>query len=123
MNVLVINAGSSSCKYQLINMESEGVLCAGLVERIGEATGKLAHKIAPDTDSEEKIVLEQPFPNHVEAMKKVVELITDPEKGVIKDKSEIYAIGHRVLLGGEEIKESVKIDEWAKGVILSLIHI
>lgn len=121
MNVLVINAGSSSCKYQLINMESEGVLCAGLVERIGEATGKLAHKIAPDTDSEEKIVLEQPFPNHVEAMKKVVELITDPEKGVIKDKSEIYAIGHRVLLGGEEIKESVKIDEWAKDVIRDYI--
>ncbi|MFV0422467.1 acetate kinase [Oleidesulfovibrio sp.] len=117
MNVLVINAGSSSCKYQLINMENEVVLCAGLVERIGEDMGKLAHKIAPDTDKEEKIVLEQPFANHVEGMKKVVELITDADKGVVKDKSEIGAIGHRVVMGGEEITKSVKVDAKVKEII------
>lgn len=121
MNVLVINSGSSSIKYQLIDMSTEQPLCSGLVERIGEPMGKLAHKIRPDTDQEEKIVLEQPFANHVEGMKRVVEIITDAAKGVIKDKSEIYAIGHRVLLGGEKIKKSVKIDEWAKQVIRDYI--
>ncbi|MBZ2171972.1 acetate kinase [Nitratidesulfovibrio sp. SRB-5] len=121
MNVLVINSGSSSIKYQLIDMTTEKALCSGLVERIGEGMGKLTHKIKPDTDAEEKIVLEQAFANHVEGMKKVVDLITDADKGVIADKGEIYAVGHRVLLGGEEIKQSVKIDEWAKGIIRDYI--
>lgn len=119
MNVLVINSGSSSIKYQLIDMEHQVPLCSGLVERIGEPMGKLVHKIHPDAKNEEKLVFEQPFANHVEGMKRVVELITDADKGVIKDKSEIYAIGHRVLLGGEEIKESLVINDWAKDVIRS----
>lgn len=121
MNVLVINSGSSSIKYQLIDMEREVPLCSGLVERIGEPMGKLTHKIRPDAEGEEKLTFEQPFTNHVEGMKRVVELITDADKGVIKDKSEIGAIGHRVLLGGEEIKQSVRIDDWAKGVIRDYI--
>ncbi len=121
MNVLVINSGSSSIKYQLINMETETSLCAGLVERIGFAGGKLTHKAHPDTDAEKKIVIDQDFADHVAGMKRVVELITDPADGVIKDKSEIYAVGHRVLLGGEKITKSLKIDEWAKEVIREYI--
>jgi len=117
MNVLVINAGSSSFKYQLLDMSTQRVLCSGLVERIGEAVGKMAHKIAPDTDKEEKILIEQPFPNHVEGMRLVVATITDPQKGVIKSTSEVQAIGHRVVMGGETIKESVLITEDVKKLI------
>lgn len=121
MNILVINAGSSSCKYQLRDMESQRVLCSGIVERIGEPMGKLTHKIAPDTDKAAKIVVEQPFPTHTDGMKKVVELLTDPEKGVIKDKADIAAIGHRVLHGGEEITAPVLVDEHIKTVIRDCI--
>ena len=117
MKILVINAGSSSCKYQLLEMDTETVLASGLAERIGQGMGKLTHKIAPDSDHEEKIVRESAFPTHVEAMELVISLLTDPEKGVIKDKSEIYAIGHRVLHGGESITETVKVDENVKQII------
>ena len=97
MKILVINAGSSSCKYQLFNMDDQSVLCSGVVERIGQPMGKLSHKIAPGSDKEEKIVVERPFPTHVEGMEDVISLLLDSEKGVIQDKSEISAIGHRVL--------------------------
>ena len=117
MKVLVINAGSSSCKYQLLEMETETVLCSGVAERIGQDMGRLSHKIAPDTDQEEKIVKEAPFPTHVEAMELVIALLTDTEKGVIKDKSEIHAIGHRVLHGGESITDPVKVDDHVKKII------
>ena len=117
MKVLVINAGSSSCKYQLLEMETETVLCSGVAERIGQAMGRLSHKIAPDTDQEEKIAKEAPFPTHVEAMELVIALLTDTEKGVIKDKSEIHAIGHRVLHGGESITDPVKVDDHVKRII------
>ena len=117
MKVLVINAGSSSCKYQLLEMETETVLCSGLAERIGQSVGRLSPKLSPDTDQEEKIIKEAPFPTHVEAMELVIALLTDPEKGVIKDKSEIYAIGHRVLHGGESLTETVKVDENVKQII------
>ena len=117
MKVLVINAGSSSCKYQLLEMETETVLCSGLAERIGQSVGRLSHKLSPDTDQEEKIIKEAPFPTHVEAMELVIALLTDPEKGVIKDKSEIHAIGHRVLHGGESITDPVKVDDHVKKII------
>ncbi len=117
MNILVINAGSSSFKYQLIDMKDQRVLCAGLVERIGESMGRMVHKIAPDSEKEEKISSERPFKNHVEGMKAVVAAITDPMKGVIKSKDEVHAIGHRVVMGGEAIKESVIIDENIKKII------
>lgn len=117
MKVLVINAGSSSCKYQLFNMNDKSVLCSGLVERIGEPTGKLTHKIAPDTAGEEKIVMEKAFPTHTEGMEDVIALLLDPKKGVIKEKSEIHAIGHRVLHGGESITDPVQIDEQVKDII------
>ena len=96
MKVLVINAGSSSCKYQLLEMDTETVLASGLAERIGQGMGKLTHKIAPDSDHEEKIVRESAFPTHVEAMELVISLLTDPEKGVIKDK-----------MDGENMRDSI----------------
>lgn len=117
MNVLVINSGSSSIKYQLLDMDTQAPLCSGIVERIGEAMGRIVHKIHPDTEKEEKLIFEQAIPTHVDGMKRVVEIITDADKGVIKDKSEIHAIGHRVLLGGEEIKESVLVTEDVKEII------
>ena len=90
MKILVINAGSSSCKYQLFNMDDQSVLCSGVVERIGQPMGKLSHKIAPGTDKEEKIVVERPFPTHVEGMEDVISLLLDSEKGVIQDKSLLW---------------------------------
>lgn len=117
MKILVINAGSSSCKYQLINMEDKKVLCSGLAERIGQPKGALTHKILPDSDQEQKIVKEEYFPTHVEAMELVISLLLDPEVGVIKDKAEIAGIGHRVLHGGEEITKPVLVDAHVKQVI------
>lgn len=117
MKILVINAGSSSCKYQLFEMNDKSVLCSGIVERIGEPVGRLTHKIAPDTDREEKIVAARHFPTHVEGMEDVIALLTDAKQGVIKDKSEIFAIGHRVLHGGEEIAETVRITPHVKDII------
>lgn len=117
MKILVINAGSSSCKYQLFNMDDQSVLCSGVVERIGQPMGKLSHKIAPGSDKEEKIVVERPFPTHVEGMEDVISLLLDSEKGVIQDKSEISAIGHRVLHGGEAITDPVLIDDKVKEII------
>ncbi len=117
MNILVINAGSSSCKYQLINMNTKEVLCNGLVERIGQSMSNLVHKIAPDTDKEDKISIDKAFKDHVEAMQEVVALLTDTEKGVIASKSEVAAIGHRVVMGGEAIKESVLVTDEVKKII------
>ena len=119
MKVLVVNAGSSSCKYQLIELagSSVKVLCAGLAERIGLDRGRITHRIDPDGPTAEKIVREWPFPTHKEAIELVIALLTDPEKGVIKSKNEIYAIGHRVLHGGEAMTEPVLVDENVKKVI------
>lgn len=117
MKILVINAGSSSCKYQLLEMDTHAVLCSGLAERIGQDEGRLTHKIAPDTDKEEKIIRTAHFPTHVQAMELVISLLTDAEKGVIKDKSEIAAIGHRVLHGGEAVSDPVLVDERVKEIV------
>ena len=117
MKILVINAGSSSCKYQLIDMDDKTVLCSGLAERIGQQAGKLTHKIMPDAEQEKKIVRDEYFPTHVEAMELVISLLIDPEVGVIKEKNEIYAIGHRVLHGGEDISAPVIVDAKVKQII------
>ncbi|MFT4300771.1 MAG: acetate kinase [Desulfovibrio sp.] len=117
MKILVINAGSSSCKYQLLEMDTHAVLCSGLAERIGQDEGRLTHKIAPDTDKEEKVIRTAHFPTHVQAMELVISLLTDAEKGVIKDKSEIAGIGHRVLHGGEAVSDPVLVDERVKEIV------
>ena len=117
MKVLVINCGSSSIKYQLLDPDTEGVLVSGLVERIGEPQGDLTNKAYPGTDRQEVTSLEQPIPDHDAGMRLVVDLITDPEKGVVRDKGEIDAIGHRVVHGGEDFHDSTVVDS---GVIAAI---
>lgn len=106
MKVLVINCGSSSLKYQLIDSETEQALAVGLCERIG-IDGRLNHTPAGG----EKIVVDKDMPDHEVAVKLVLEELTDAESGVISDLSEIDAIGHRVVHGGEKFASSVVIDD------------
>ncbi len=111
MKVLVLNAGSSSLKYQLIDMETEKALCSGLVERIGLEVGNISYKKAPDTDAEKKTALEMEIPTHNVGLRKVIELITEGETAVIEDMSEITAVGHRVVHGGERFSAPTVVDE------------
>lgn len=107
MNVLVINCGSSSLKYQLIDSSNESVLAKGLCERIGIDGSAITHTPAGG----EKVKTEVPMPTHTEAVKLVIEKLTDAEVGVIKSLSEIGAVGHRVVHGGEKFANSVVITE------------
>ena len=109
MKFLVINSGSSSIKYQVIEMETETVLATGLVERIGDEQGRLKNVFYPGTDRECESVVEQPIPNHHSGMMLVISLLTDRDKGIIRDTSEIDAIGHRVVHGGEDFRGSMRI--------------
>ena len=107
MNILVINAGSSSLKYQLMDPETQVVLAKGLCERIG-IDGRLTHKV-PATDSKHEF--EIAMPTHAEAIQAVIDALLSAEYGVIKSMSEIDAVGHRVVHGGEAFAGSVKIDD------------
>ncbi len=93
MKVLVINCGSSSLKYQLINMDNESVLAKGLVERIGIDGSILTQKV----EGREKFIIEQPMKDHKDAIKLVLNALVDKTNGVINDMSEISAVGHRVV--------------------------
>lgn len=106
MKILVINCGSSSLKYQFINMINEEVLAKGLVERIGMEGSILTHKV-----NDEKYVIKEVMKDHKDAIKLVLDALTDKEHGVIADMSEISAVGHRVVHGGEKYANSVLIDE------------
>lgn len=106
MKVLVINAGSSSLKYQLMDTENRAVLAKGLCERIG-IDGRLTHKV-PEGDL--KVELEIAMPTHAEAIEAVLAALTSAEHGVIKGMDEIDAVGHRVVHGGENFASSVLID-------------
>ena len=122
MKVLVINCCSSSLKYQLIDMDGEAVLCKGLCERIGIEGSKIVHK-AHGKEWEEEV----PFPTHTEAFMKVVEMMTTGEGAVVKDKSEISAIGHRVVQGAEfftksEIVTDAIIDKIEEIAPLAPVH-
>ncbi|GAA0708029.1 acetate kinase [Paraclostridium ghonii] len=108
MKVLVLNCGSSSLKYQLIDMSNEEVLCIGLVERIG-IEGSILKQEKDGVDG--KLVVEQPMKNHQDAIKLVLEGVVDPKFGGVKDISEVEAVGHRVVHGGEKFASSVKIDD------------
>lgn len=108
MKVLVINAGSSSLKYQLIDMENKSVLAKGLCERIG-IDGHLKH--TPLIEGKVKFDEDIPMPTHSEAIAAVIEKLTDSECGVLSSMSEIDAVGHRVVHGGEAFASSVLIDE------------
>lgn len=111
MKVLVINSGSSSIKYQLLDMETDSVLVTGLVERIGDTQGNLKNKAFPGCDNEVVTEIQLPIPDHGTGMHLAIEMITDSEKGAIKDKSEIDAIGHRVVHGGEDFHQSILIND------------
>lgn len=113
MKILVINCGSSSLKYQLIDMENESVVAKGLCERIGIEGSKLTHQPA----GKDKFVIEKAMPTHKTAIEMVMEALQDPEHGVIKDTSEIYAIGHRVLHGGTVYSDSIVVNDDVKRVI------
>ena len=107
MKVLVINAGSSSLKYQLLDTESGEVMAKGLCERIG-IDGVLTHT---GNKSDEKFKFDIAMPTHKEAIQSVINVLLDPEKGVISSMSEIDAVGHRVVHGGEFFSDSVIITE------------
>ena len=98
MNILVLNCGSSSLKYQLINMDDESVIAKGLVERIGIEGSVLTHK----PTGKDKYVVETPMKDHNIAVKLVLDALQDAEHGVIKSTDEIAAVGHRVLHAGEK---------------------
>ena len=112
MNVLVINCGSSSLKFQLINAESEEVLAKGICERIG-IDGRLTYQ----PEGGEKEVSEKAMPTHTEPIQFVIEALTNPETGVVKSLDEIGAVGHRVVHGGEKFASSVVITEEVKKAI------
>ena len=112
MNVLVINCGSSSLKFQLINSDSEQVLAKGLCERIG-IDGSLTYQPAGG----EKVKSDKAMPIHTEAIQFVIDALTDDKTGVVKDLKEIGAVGHRVVHGGEKFAKSVVItDEVMKAI-------
>ncbi|MGN0160518.1 MAG: acetate kinase [Lachnospiraceae bacterium] len=113
MNILVLNCGSSSLKYQLINMDDESVIAKGLVERIGIEGSVLTHK----PTGKDKYVVETPMKDHNIAVQLVLDALVDAEHGVIKSTDEITAIGHRVLHAGEKYKESCLVTEDVKKVI------
>ncbi len=115
MKILVVNCGSSSLKYQLIDMEDESVLAKGLVERIGIDGSKLTHKVP----GKEDFVQETAVPDHSVAVKLVFDALTDAEHGVVKSVDEIGAIGHRVLHAGTQITESCVVDERVKEIVRS----
>ena len=112
MNVLVINCGSSSLKFQLINAESEEVLAKGLCERIG-IDGRLTYQ--PEGGEKEKS--DKPMPTHTEAIQYVIEALTNPETGVVKSLDEIGAVGHRMVHGGEKFSSSVVITDEVKKAV------
>ncbi len=106
MNVLVVNCGSSSLKYQVINSDTEEVAAKGLCERIG-IDGRLVYQPAGG----EKEITEAPMPTHTEAIQMVLDALVNPKTGVLKSLDEVEAIGHRVLHGGSKITESRIIDD------------
>ena len=107
MKIFVVNCGSSSIKYQLIDMADESVIAKGLVERIGIEGSVLTHTPA----GKDKVRLESAIPNHVDGIKKVLAALVDPNYGVIKSMDEIGAVGHRVVHGGEIFNQSVVITD------------
>ena len=106
MNVLVINCGSSSLKYQLINSDSEEVLAKGLCERIG-IDGRLVYQ----KEGLDKEITEAPMPTHKEAIQMVLDALVNPKTGAVKSLAQIDAVGHRVVHGGEKFSDSVVITE------------
>ncbi len=113
MKILVVNCGSSSLKYQLIDMDNESVIAKGLCERIGIEGSKLTHQPA----GKDKFVVENPMPDHTVAIQTVLDALMDATHGVIQNTEEIAAIGHRVLHGGTVYSDSIIVNADVKRVI------
>lgn len=118
MKILIINAGSSSLKYQLIDMSNEQMLAKGNCEKIGLSSGIFGHKTA---DGRSKKISDIPMKNHTEAFNLVKEALLDEEVGVLKSLNEVSAIGHRIVQGGSIFNKSVLVNEHVKKDIASLI--
>lgn len=118
MKILVINSGSSSIKYQLLQLPENKVLCKGLVERIGLPDGQLHY--TTEKDNIDKIL---DIPNHEVGLQAVAELLMDKEVGVVANADEIKAVGHRVVHGGSKFTKTVLIDEQVKEVIKALFSL
>jgi acetate kinase len=122
MNIFVINAGSSSLKYQLFKMPAEQPICVGLIERIGLPGSIITHKVF--TGGQEKAVREElSLPDHQAALQEVVKLLTEPGTGVIQDPAEIDVVGHRVVHGGERFSDTTIITPEVKDQIKNLFHL
>lgn len=119
MKILVINCGSSSLKYQLIDMNGENVLCKGLVERIGIEGSRIKH----DTTGKERVIIEEPMENHRVALGLVLKALVNESYGAIKSMDEIGAVGHRVVHGGETFASSVVIDDKVMKVLDECIEL
>lgn len=119
MKVLVINCGSSSLKYQLINMENEHVLAMGICERIGIEGSFLKHQPGDGA----KITIEHPMPTHMEAIQSVIDALIDSKHGVIKSMSEINAVGHRVVHAGEKYAYSVVLNKEVTDALTECIEL
>ena len=115
MNLLVLNAGSSSLKYQLIEMPSERVKCMGMVERIGMKNALFSHEITTEVHKETLLI-----ENHEQALNKIAETLMHPEIGVLQHVDEIEAVGHRVVHGGDKFKETLVVTEEVKDSIREL---
>jgi len=111
MKILVINTGSSSIKYQLFDMEREKAIVTGLAEKIGEGESILTQKIVDSGESTKTKVENTPMADHAEGLSRIIDLLIDPQHGVIQEKSEIAAVGHRVVHGGEDFQSSTIITE------------
>lgn len=118
MNILIINSGSSSIKFQLMDMPSEALLCSGLVERIGHEDAVLNYKTASIALKQKSHIVD-----HKQGLHKVVELLLDPENGVIKSTNEIRVVGHRVVHGGNSFSDTTIITEEVKRKIEDLISL
>ena len=118
--VLILNCGSSSLKYQLIDMSNEEVLCVGLVERIGIEGSVLKQE---KDGVEGKLIVEQPMKNHQDAIKLVLDAVVDPQYGGVKDIKEVEAVGHRVVHGGEKFAGSVLITDEVKAALEECIEL
>lgn len=117
LKILVINGGSSSFKYQILDMRAESRLCYGIVDRIGSADSTLTHKRWPDTDREEVFTYPGDYYNHAAGMRAVADVLLDPARGgVISSPAELTAVGHRVLMAGPEYSE-VLVNEEIKEII------
>ncbi|MBS1502346.1 MAG: acetate kinase [Bacteroidetes bacterium] len=119
MNIFIINSGSSSIKYQLFKMPSTEPVCSGIVERIGSDDAVLTHKIIANGE-ENKLTFRLGRADHEAGLNKVNELLTDPEIGVIRNRNDISAVGHRVVHGGERFSQPTRIAEDVKNELRKL---